>query len=72
MVFKLPHTAQKYPIIFLPAQFREFLSAKSHDRKKRKIILLTRILLKYWTKQELMEALDTHLEVSGPILRKVT
>jgi hypothetical protein len=36
MVFKLPHTAHEYPIIFLPAQFREFLSAKSHDRQKRR------------------------------------
>jgi len=46
LVFKLPHAAQKPPIIFLPAQFREFSSDKSHGRKKRKIILLTRILLK--------------------------
>lgn len=67
LVFKLPRAAHKTPIIFLPAQFREFLSAKSHDRKKRKIILLTRILLKYWTRQELMEALDTRFEVSGLI-----
>jgi len=34
LVFKLPHAAHKIPIIFLSAQFREFLSAKSHDREK--------------------------------------
>jgi len=38
LVFKLQHAAHKTPIIFLPAQFREFFSAKSHDRKKREII----------------------------------
>lgn len=64
LVFKLTHAAHKPPIIFQPAQFREFSSAKSHGRRKRKIILLTQILLKYWTRQKLMEALDTYLEVS--------